>query len=129
MIISLGKTHDFIKNDKICLLKQKMLCKKNKFANTQWKCVISEQNIFPLVCSKYLSSWTGLGKSRHVQRQSFGEISHVSGPKLAFWGDFITVRYHFCARKLMSTLKPSKNVVWRPKILSLIHISEPTRPY
>ena len=41
---------------------------------------------------------------------------HVLVPKLAFWGDFITVRYHFCARKLMRTLKPSKSVVWMPKM-------------
>ena len=40
---------------------------------------------------------------------------HILVPKLAFWGDFIIVRYHFSTRKLKSTLKPSKNVVCRPK--------------
>ena len=43
-----------------------------------------------------------------ARNQTFGPISHVSGPKLAFWGNFIFVRYHFSARKLKSTLKPSK---------------------
>ena len=64
-----SKTHDFIKHD--------------KFGNKEWKGVISGKiKVFPLVCSKYLSSWTSLGRSGHVQSQSFGQISHVSGPKL-----------------------------------------------
>ena len=52
MINLLNKTNDFIKND--------------KFAK-KWKGVKSEQiKVFPLVCSKYLSSWTGpdMTKSR-----------------------------------------------------------------
>ena len=40
--------------------------------------------VFPLVCSKYLSSWTGLGRSGHVQITTFGSISHVSGPEIVF---------------------------------------------
>ena len=37
------------------------------FFNEQWKGVISEKtNVFPLACSKYLSSWTGPDRSRHV---------------------------------------------------------------
>ena len=67
----LSKTHDFTKND--------------KFSNNNWKGVKSEKlKVFPLVCSKYLSSWTGLGKSGHVQSQSVGSILHVSGFKLTF---------------------------------------------
>ena len=31
-----------------------------------------------------LSSWTGLGRSGHVQITTFGPISHVSDPKLSF---------------------------------------------
>ena len=69
MINLVSKTCDFIQND--------------KFGNKKKKGVISEK-IFPLVCSKYLSSWTGLGRSGHVQSQSFGSISHVSGTKLSF---------------------------------------------
>ena len=68
MINLLSKTHDFIDND--------------KFANKKWKGVISGK-IFPLVCSKYLSSWTGLGKSGHDQSQSFGPIPHTLDPKLS----------------------------------------------
>ena len=41
MINLLSKTDDFIESEKI--------------------------KAFPLVCSKYLSSWTGLGRSGHVQ--------------------------------------------------------------
>ena len=40
---------------------------------------------------------------------------HILVPKLAFWGDFMIVRYHFSARKLKSMLKPSKSAVWIPK--------------
>ena len=58
MLNSLDKTDDFIKLEKI--------------------------KVFPLVCSKYLSSWTGLGRSGHVQITTFGQISHASGPKLSF---------------------------------------------
>ena len=46
MINLLSKTADFQKHD--------------KFVNKKWKGVKSENiKIFPLVCSKYLSSWTG----------------------------------------------------------------------
>ena len=40
---------------------------------------------------------------------------YVLVPKLVFWGDFMIVRYHFSAREFKNTLKPWKNVVWRPK--------------
>ena len=67
----LHKTHEFIKNE--------------KFVDKKWKGVKSETiKIFPLVCSKYLSSWIGLGRSGHVQITTFGRISHVSGPKMVF---------------------------------------------
>ena len=57
-----------------------MFKKHDKFANIKWKGVISEKNnVFPLVCSEYLSSWTGLGRSGHVQSQSFDQISHDPG--------------------------------------------------
>ena len=51
MIDLFDKTNDYIKSQKI--------------------------KAFPLVCSKYLSSWTGLGRSGHVQITTFGSISHV----------------------------------------------------
>ena len=67
----LSKTYDFTE--------------KHKFANEKWKGVKSEKiKVFPLVCSKYLSSWTGLGRSGHVQITTFGQILHVSGSKLVF---------------------------------------------
>ena len=58
MINLFSKTDDFMKSEKI--------------------------KVFPLVCSKYLSSWTGLGRSGHDGRQSFGPIWHASGPKIGF---------------------------------------------
>ena len=61
-----------------------ILQKHDKFVDKTWKGVISGKNIFRLVCSKYLSSWTGLGKSGHDQITTFGSISHVSNPKLSF---------------------------------------------
>ena len=54
--------------------------------------------IFPLVCSKYLSSWTGLGRSGHVRFPTFGPISHVSGPKPIFLGNFHVVLHGFARR-------------------------------
>ena len=53
-----SKTDDFIKSEKI--------------------------KAFPLVCSKYLYSWTGLGRSGRDRSQSFGPILHVSGPEMVF---------------------------------------------
>ena len=62
------KTDDFVKND--------------KFADKKWKGVKSEKiKVFPLVCSKYLSSWTGLGRSGHVQITTSDSILHVLGSK------------------------------------------------
>ena len=57
-----------------------------------------------------------------ARNKSFGQISHVSGPKIVFWGNLIFVRYHFSARKFKTTLKPSKNFVWRPKTLFFLKI-------
>ena len=71
MINLLNKTDDFLKKD--------------KSVNKKWKGVKSEKiKVFPLVCSKYLSSWTGLGRSGHVQITTFGPISHASGPEMVF---------------------------------------------
>ena len=68
MINLFSKTYDFQKHD--------------KFADTRWKGVISEK-IKTKTCfaDKDLSSWTGLGRSGHVQITTFGSISHVSGSK------------------------------------------------
>ena len=53
---------------------------------------------FPLVCSKYLSSWTGLGRSGHVRFQTVDPIWHVSGSKIVFWRNDIMILHHFCRR-------------------------------
>ena len=84
MINLLNKAYGFIKM--INLLNKTNVCKRHhKFVNQKWKGVKSEKiKIFPLVCSEYLSSWTGLGKSGHDQITTFGSISHVSGSKLSF---------------------------------------------
>ena len=62
-----------------------MIQKNDKFANEKWKGVISEQ-IKAKTCfaDKDLSSWTGLGRSGHVQITTFSQISHVSGSKMVF---------------------------------------------
>ena len=64
----LSKTYDFQKND--------------KFVNKEWKSLISAK-IKTKTCfaDKDLSSWTGLGRSGHVQITTFGPIWHVSGSK------------------------------------------------
>ena len=63
--------------------KKHMIIKKhNKFANKEWKGVISEKNkAKTCFADKDLSSWTGLGRSGHVQITTFGPIWHVSGSK------------------------------------------------
>ena len=55
---SLSKTDDFIKM--INLLSKTYIFTKNiKIVNKKWKGVKSKEiKVFPLVCSKYLSSWT-----------------------------------------------------------------------
>ena len=69
----------------MCLVKQMIFKKHNKFADNKWKGVISEK-IKAKTCfaDKDLSSWTGLGRSGHVQITTFRPISHVSGPKMIF---------------------------------------------
>ena len=59
--------------------------KHNKFVNKKWKGVISEK-IKAKTCfaDKDLSSWTGLGRSGHVQITTSGRIPHVSDQKLSF---------------------------------------------
>ena len=71
MINSFSKTSNLIKN--------------NKFANKKWKRVISEKmKAKTCFADKDLSSWTGLGKSGHVQITTFGPILHVLGSKFVF---------------------------------------------
>ena len=60
-----------------------MIFKKHaKFVNKIRKGVISEK-IKAKTCfaDKDLSSWTGLGRSGHVQVTTFGPIQHVSDSK------------------------------------------------
>ena len=99
MINLLSKTFDFIKN--------------NKFANKTWKGVKSEKmKVFPLVCSKYLSSWTGLGRSGHVQITTSGPISQVSGPEMVFWQNFIMILHHFCWRSSKIKVFSQRNSIF-----------------
>ena len=60
--------------------------KHDEFADKKWKGVKSEKmKIFPLVCSKYLSSWTGLDMTEvrvlvqlgtfQVQKLYFDEVT------------------------------------------------------
>ena len=81
MINSLSKTDDFIKMIN-SLSKTDDFIKHNKFVDRKWKGAKSEKiKVFPLVCSKYLSSWTGLGRSGHIRFPTFRLISHISGRK------------------------------------------------
>ena len=148
------------------MIKHLFLQKNIKFLNEKRKGINSEK-IFPLVCSEYLSSWTGLGRSGHVRfptfynsltrdtfrylkrvviqhlkglvlwtarpsspscrlrvppasgdrnqdarNQSFGKISHVSGPKLNFKGNFIMVLHGFASRSSKNTFFLSKAVIF-----------------
>ena len=82
LINLLSKTHD---SKKKCLVKHMISQKNHKFANEKWKGVNSEKiKVKTCFVDKDLSSWTGLGRSGHVQITTFGPISHVSDPKLSF---------------------------------------------
>ena len=70
---------------------------------------------FPLVCSKYLSSWTGLGRSGHDGSQSFGPIWHVSGPEMVFRRNDIMILHHFCWRSSEITLFYQKTLMFDQK--------------
>ena len=93
-----------------CLEKLK---KHNKFGNRIWKCVKSAKiKAFPLVRSKYLSSWTGLGRSGHDRSQSFGLIWHVSGPKISLSRNDLMILHHFCWRNSKIKLFWSKTLIF-----------------
>ena len=47
-------------------------------------------------------------RSGHDRSQSFGQISHVSGPKLTFWGNFIMVLHGFAWRSSKYTVLKQK---------------------
>ena len=97
MINLLSKPHDFIKND--------------KFDNKQWKGVISEKiKTFPLVCSKYLSSWTGLGGSGHARFPTFNRILHVVGSKLICLTKFLNDSAWLLLEKLKNQVILIKNL-------------------
>ena len=68
-------------------------------------------HIFSLVCVLNLWRWG------HDRSQSFGPISHASGPKLTFCYDFIMVLHGFAWRS-------SKNIVLRQKTLKTYQTSE-----
>ena len=63
-------------------------------------CNSREMNkVFPLVCSRYLSSWTGLGRSGHVRFPTFGQNFACCG------FDFLLTKFlndsaWFCLEKL-----------------------------
>ena len=66
MINLFSKTDDFIEND--------------KFVSKKWKGVKSEKiKVFPLVCSKYLSSWTGpdMTEVRFMESRGGPEVTEV----------------------------------------------------
>ena len=75
----INKQYDLIENDKF-------VNKNNKFAYKDWTGSFSGERKKGKACfgDKDLSSWSGLGRSGHERSQSFGSISHVSGPKLTF---------------------------------------------
>ena len=87
MINLFSKTYDVTKIHKF-INKNTWFYKNAKFVTKKWKGVISEK-MKAKTCfadkdfNTHVSSWTGLGRSGHVRSQSFGPISHASGPKLS----------------------------------------------
>ena len=71
------------------------------------------------------SSWSGLGRSGHVQSQSFGLISHVWGPKMSFWRNFNMILHGFAWRSSKDTVLRPKTLRFDPK--SKKHLTNPKR--
>ena len=121
MINSFSKTDDFIKNDKFSYKKLMILSKMiNLFSKTDDFMKSEKIKVFPLVCSKYLSSWTGKSRSGHDWSQSFGPIWHVSGPEMVFWRNNLMILHHFCWRSSKIKLFWPKTLIFDqkfPKIL------------
>ena len=68
-------------------------------------------HVFSLVC---LLIYGVKSRSGHNRRQSFGSISHASGPKLTFWCNFIMILHGFASRS-PKTYFSIKNLKIRPK--------------
>ena len=58
---------------------------------------------------KDLSSWTGLGRSGHVQITTFGPISHLSDSKLKFLTKFLDDSVWFLLENLKKHVFSTKN--------------------
>ena len=110
------------------------------FVNKKWKGVKSEKiKVFPLVWSKYLSSWTGLGRSGHVQittwqvrtwpNRDFLSKFACFGFKIRFFTKFHNDSASFLPEKLKNQIILIKNLnIWlklenNPKIQKITHKS------
>ena len=98
----LHTTHVFLRND--------------EFVNKDWKGgILKNKKKEACFADKDLSSWTGFGRSGHVQIPTFGIISHVSGPKLTFGGNFIMVLHGFASRSSKNIVFPLKDIFDKKK--------------
>ena len=97
MINLFSETDDYIKAMNLLSKTNDFIRMMNLLINME-RCNFWKEEVFPLVCSKYLSSWTGLGKSGHVQSQSFGQILHISDPKLTLSRNFSMILHGFAWR-------------------------------
>ena len=70
-------------------------------------------HIFSLVC---FLIYGVKSRSGHDRSQSFGPISHVSGPEMVFWPNFIMILHHFCRRSSKITLFWPKTLIFYQKI-------------
>ena len=57
---------------------------------------------------KDLSSWTGPGRSGHVQIPTFHQISHVSVPRMTLRRDLIIILHGFASINLKNKVKHKK---------------------
>ena len=74
-----------------------------------WKGVISgEKKKRNPLCWQGLVLLDWPGRSGHVRSQSFGSVSHVSDPKLSFWGNFQMILHDFAWRSSKNTFFWSK---------------------
>ena len=74
-------------------------------------------HVFSLVC---FLIYGAKSRSGHERSQSFGPISHVSGPKLTFWGNFIMVLHGFAWRSsILRMLTTAKSTTSAPKDVCL----------
>ena len=74
--------------------------------------VYENQKVKACFTDKYVSSWTGLGSSRHVQIMTFPPISHISYLENRIRSNSIMIQHGSASRNPENTFKPIKTNIF-----------------